>query len=217
MEAVKSEITFPLAFCDRLRMATDGAGVTALVGAWGCPLACKLCINPHTRRERSDGRPAFERVTPSRLYERVKIDHLYYVATGGGITFGGGEPLLHTDFLTAFRALCPPAWRIYAETCLHIPADHIPLAAAAVDWFFIDVKDMNPNIYKAYTGQDNALVKENLRALLALVGPDRITVRVPRIPDFNTEADVAASVAELRAMGVTCFDVFDYRMPREME
>ena len=208
------EVTFPLAFCDRLRMDTDGAGVTALVGAWGCPLACKLCINPQTWRERTDGKPAFTRMTPDELYERVRIDHLYYLATGGGIAFGGGEPLLHTHFITEFRAVCPAEWRIYAETCLHIPSEHIQDAAATVDWFFVDIKDMNPSIYRAYTGRDNALVKENLRTLLSLVGPDRVTVRVPRIPGFNTEDDVAASVAELRAMGVEHLDVFHYKMPR---
>ena len=206
--------TFPLAFCDRLRMATDGAGVTALVGAWGCPLQCKLCINPQTWHEPADGKPAFERVTARELYDRVKIDSLYYLATNGGITFGGGEPLLHTEFMQAFRHLCPPAWRIYAESCLNIPAEHIPVAAAVVDWFFIDIKDMNPTIYRAYTGRDNALVKDNLRALLALTGPDRITVRVPRIPGFNTPADVEASVAELRGMGILNLDVFTYKEPR---
>ena len=205
--------TFPLAFCDRLRMATDGAGVTALVGAWGCPLQCKLCINPRTWQAPADGRPGFERVTPAELYDRVKIDNLYYLATGGGITFGGGEPLLHTAFIEAFRGLCPTAWRIYAETCLNIPSEHILAAARAVDWFFIDIKDMNPTIYKAYTGRDNALVKANLRALLALTGPDRITVRVPRIPGFNTPADVEASVAELREMGILNLDVFTYKEP----
>ena len=210
-----NEITFPLAFFDRLRMATDGAGVTALVGAWGCPLACKLCINPHTWHERRDGQQDFERVTPAELYERVKVDNLYYLATGGGVTFGGGEPLLHTEFITAFRAICPPEWRIYAESCLHIPPSHIPAAAACVDWFFIDIKDMNPAIYKAYTGRDNTLVKENLKTLLSLVSSDRVTVRVPRIPGFNTEADVEASVDELKAMGVEHVDVFSYKMPRE--
>lgn len=209
------EITFPLAFCDRLRMDTDGAGVTALVGAWGCPLRCRLCLNPQTWQEPSDEKPAFERVTPEQLYARVRIDNLYYLATGGGIAFGGGEPLLHTDFITAFRAVVPPAWRIYAETCLNIPTAHISAAASAVDWFFVDIKDMNPAVYRAYTGRDNTLVKENLRRLLSLAGPERITVRVPRIPDFNTEAHVAASIEELREMGVEHFDVFTYKMPRK--
>ena len=206
--------TFPLAFCDRLRMATDGAGVTALVGAYGCPLQCKLCINPQTWQGRTDGKPTFTRVTPEELYDRVKIDNLYYLATGGGVTFGGGEPLLHTDFLAAFHAVIPKEWHLYAETCLHIPEKRVRAAATVVDHFFVDIKDMNPTIYKAYTGQDNAPVKENLALLLSLVGADRITVRVPRIPDFNTAADVEASVRELKEMGITMLDLFDYKIPR---
>ena len=205
--------TFPLAFCDRLRMATDGAGVTALVGAFGCPLQCKLCINPQTWQGRSDGKPPFERVTPTELYDRVKIDNLYYLATGGGVTFGGGEPLLHTDFITAFREVCHPDWRIYAESCLNIPEENLRAAARVVDHFFIDIKDMNPEIYRAYTGKDNTLVKSNLALLLSLVGAHRITVRVPSIPDFNTEADTEASVRELQAMGVTSLDRFAYKIP----
>ena len=207
--------TFPLAFLDRLRMATDGAGVTALAGAFGCPLACRMCINPQTWHERADGRPAFERVTPEELYERVRIDGLYYLATGGGVTFGGGEPLLHTDFLTAFRGVCPKEWRIYAESCLNVPREHILAAATVVDWFFVDIKDMDPAVYKAYTGKDNALVKENLALLLSLVGPERVTVRVPHIPGFNTDGGVEASVAELTAMGVTQLDVFTYKEPKK--
>ena len=205
--------TFPLAFCDRLRMATDGAGVTALVGAFGCPLQCKLCINPQTWHERTDGKPPFERVTPAELYGRVKIDSLYYLATGGGVTFGGGEPLLHTDFLTAFREVCHPDWRIYAESCLNIPQENVRAAAAVVDHFFIDIKDMNPAVYKAYTGKDNALVKSNLTLLLSLVGAERVTVRVPRIPGFNTDTHVQASAAELMGMGVELWDIFDYKIP----
>ena len=205
--------TFPMAFCDRLRMATDGAGVTALVGAYGCPLQCRLCINPQTWQGRKDGKPPFVRVTPAELYDRVKMDSLYYLATGGGVTFGGGEPLLHTDFITAFRGICHPNWRIYAESCLNIPEENVRAATRVVDHFFIDIKDMDPVIYKAYTGRDNTLVKSNLALLLSLVGAERITVRVPHIPGFNTDSDVEASVAELKAMGVTGFDVFAYKIP----
>ena len=205
--------TFPLAFCDRLRMATDGAGVTALVGAYGCPLQCRLCINPQTWQGRTDGKPPFTRVTPAELYDRVKIDNLYYLATGGGVTFGGGEPLLHTEFLTAFRAVIPKEWHLYAESCLHIPEENVRAAALVVDHFFVDIKDMNPGIYKAYTGRENALVKSNLALLLSLVGADRITVRVPSIPGFNGPADVEASAGELTEMGITSLDHFTYKIP----
>ena len=82
-----------------------------------------------------------------------------------------------------------------------------------VDHFFIDIKDMNPAVYKAYTGKDNALVKSNLTLLLSLVGAERVTVRVPRIPGFNTDTHVQASAAELMGMGVELLDIFDYKIP----
>ncbi len=204
--------TFPLAFFDRLRMATDGTGVTTLVGAYGCPLQCRWCINPQTWHPRTDGKPPFERVTPEALYERARIDHLYYLATGGGITFGGGEPLVHTDFLRAFRAIIPPEWRIYAESSLYIDPADLPILAEVVDHFIIDIKDMDPAIYVAYTTRDNARVKDNLRTLIDLVGPARITVRIPHIPHYNTPEAVAASEREVRAMGIVDVDVFRYKL-----
>jgi pyruvate formate lyase activating enzyme len=75
---------------------------------------------------------------------------------------------------------------------------------------------MNPAIYKSHTGRDNALVKENLATLLSLVGSDRVTVRVPLIPHYNTEEDVERSVAELTSMGVTLVDRFVYRLPKDI-
>ena len=207
-------ITFPLAFFDRLRMATDGTGITALVGAYGCPLQCRMCINPQTWHEREDGRPHFERVTPEELLARTMQDNLYYLATGGGVTFGGGEPLVHVDFLEAFRQICPPEWRLTAESCLYIDPSHLPRLSKTIDHFIIDIKDMNPAIYTAYTTRENALVKENLRTLISLIGANRITVRVPGIPGYNTDADTDASVAELTTMGITDMDRFTYRKPR---
>jgi pyruvate formate lyase activating enzyme len=195
-------------------MATDGAGVTALVGAYGCPLQCRLCINPQTWQGRKDGKPPFVRVTPAELYDRVKMDSLYYLATGGGVTFGGGEPLLHTEFITAFRAVIPKEWHLYAETCLNVPEEHVRAAAETMDHFFVDIKDMDPAVYKAYTGKDNTLVKSNLSLLLSLAGAERVTVRVPLIPGFNTTERTDASVAELQAMGVTLVDRFTYKIPQ---
>ncbi len=204
---------FPLCFFSRLRMATDGKGVTALVGAYGCPLACKLCINPRTWAPAEEGKD-FSWVTPEELYDKTKQDNLYYLATGGGITFGGGEPLLHTDFIKAYRNLCPSEWHFCAESCLNIPEHHVIEAASCIDQFMIDIKDANPEIYRSYTGKDNARTIDNLALLLSLVGTDRITVRVPRIPGFNTEADTERSVELLSAMGIKHFDRFTYKIPK---
>ena len=197
----------PIITCSRLRMQTDGKGVTTLVCFHGCPLRCRWCINafsfaPDTKR--TD-------MTPQQLYEQVKIDQLYFLATGGGVTFGGGEPLLYAPFLREFRRLCGAHWHLCAETSLNVPWENVVLAAESVDMFYIDCKDADPEIYRRYTGKSNETMLRNLQKLLWLVGPERIVVRLPLIPEFNTEADRQNSRRLLAQMGVTQFDFFTYR------
>jgi pyruvate formate lyase activating enzyme len=74
----------------------------------------------------------------------------------------------------------------------------------------VDIKDMNPEIYLAYTGKENPLVLKNLEWILQHNDPERIKVRVPHIPEFNTDEDVAKSVERLKAMGVVDIDEFNY-------
>ena len=199
--------TMPVWAISRLRMVTDGSGVTTLVTAQGCPLRCRYCLNPVSWN--GEATPAF--LTPEELYEKVRIDDLYFQATGGGVTFGGGEPLLYPDYIADFRALCPKEWKLRAETSLHVPPENLEKVMDAVDEFFVDIKDMNPAIYESYTGKTNRLIYDNLTYLLASVEPGRIVVRVPLIPGFNTETDVESSLTVLRGMGAERFDPFRYR------
>ena len=196
---------FPLLALARLRMGTDGKGVTTLVAGAGCPLSCRYCINKRLLREAPG-----TNVTVEELIEKIRIDDLYFRATGGGVTFGGGESLLHAAFISQFRKLCPPEWRIAAETSLAVPRERLLPAVDAVDEFIVDCKDMDPDIYRSYTGGDAQVMKDNLAFLLASCGADRVLVRVPRIPGFNTARDQQMSVDALRKMGVTRLDLFDY-------
>ena len=198
----------PIVTCARLRMQTDGKGVTTLVCFHGCPLRCRYCINPFSFVEDTKR----ESLTPKQLYDRVKIDALYFLATGGGVTFGGGEPLLYGRFLQEFREICGQDWHLCAETSLNVPREQVELAAGCIDHFYVDCKDTNPDIYRRYTGRNNEKMLENLRFLLSLVGPERITVRLPLIPDYNTEEGRQQSKALLQEMGIQKFDLFTYRV-----
>lgn len=193
--------TFPLMALSRLRISTDGFGITSLVAAWGCPLRCRLCLNPACLNPSTPVR----HVSAEELYASLKIDDLYFQATGGGVCFGGGEPLLHADFIAEFRMLCGNRWRITAETSLNIPTEQLA----------IDVKDMNPEIYARYTGSDLHLVRENLLLLKQIAAPKRIKLRVPLIPYFNTSADVARSITTLQNMDFEQFDRFRYVEPTQ--
>lgn len=197
----------PIIGISRHRMATDGKGVTTLVGFHGCPLRCRYCLNPHSFAE--DTKRLM--LTPEELYERVKVDQLYFLASGGGVTFGGGEPLLYPDFLRRFRALCGEQWRLSAETSLAVPKEAVTAVAEVFDEFIIDCKDTDPDIYRRYTGRENRTMLDNLSYLLTLVPAERVVVRVPWIPDFNDDQSRARSRERLAAMGVARFDCFSYR------
>ena len=201
-------MTAPIIGISRHRMTTDGAGVTTLVGFHGCPLRCRYCLNPHSLAKETK----CSVMTPAELYERVKVDQLYFLATGGGVTFGGGEPLLYPDFLQEFRALCGSAWRLCVETSLSVPWNAVEAAIGIIDEFIVDCKDTDPDIYRRYTGKDNGVMLENLARLLTLVSPERVVVRVPLIEGYNDESYREKTRARLSEMGVTRMDLFSYKV-----
>lgn len=193
----------------RNRLATDGFGVTTLAAFWGCPLKCTYCLNPHSLNAKAQ----VQRYTPEELYEKVKIDNLYFVATGGGVTFGGGEPCLYADFIAEFRTFCGETWNITVETSLNVPLKNIETLLPVVDYYIVDCKDLNNEIYKRYTEKDNSQVMTNLNFLIAHGKAEKIRVRVPKIENYNTTTDIQNSVATLQKMGLNEIEIFTYKTP----
>lgn len=192
----------------RHRLSTDGDGVTTLVAFHGCPLCCRYCLNPQSLGD--GGR--FREYSSEKLYTETRIDELYFLATNGGVTFGGGEPCLQPGFIRRFRELCGDSWQINLETSLNVPTDNIASLLPVVKTLIIDIKDMNPEIYRNYTGQDNSLVLSNLRLIADSGRQEDCIIRIPLIPEFNTDADRDASRATLEQLGFSRFDLFTYQI-----
>lgn len=190
----------------RHRLATDGEGVTTLVAFHGCPLRCRYCLNPQSLGKAD----RFKEYTPQSLYDEVKTDNLYFIATGGGVTFGGGEPALRPEFIRRFRQLCGTSWRLTLETSLNVPQENIEALLPTVDSWIIDIKDLDADIYRQYTGKDNARVLANLRFIAQARRQRDCTIRLPLIPGYNTDAHREASRKTLSALGYTDFDLFTY-------
>lgn len=203
---MQSEITAPLIAINRHRLTTDGEGVTTLVGFHGCPLHCEYCLNAQCLQ--ADG--VWCRLTPGELYSEVEIDDLYFMATGGGICFGGGEPLLRSDFIKAFAEIMNPEWKLTIETSLNVLLENVKAIASLVQMWYVDIKDMNPDIYKAYGCKENKQVISNLQWLAANGYADKVIIRLPLIPEYNTDEDRQQSQQQLEEMGFTNFDKFNY-------
>ena len=203
-----SELIGRLIGISRHRLAIDGEGVTTLVAFHGCPLHCKYCLNPHSLSKETQ---CIERSVEA-LIDEVRIDQLYFLATGGGITFGGGEPLLNSAYIKEFCQQCPKEWRISIESSLNVPRKNVEDVLPFVKEWIVDIKDMNPEIYKAYSGISNERVIDNLK-WIASEHPDllaSISIRLPHIPDYNTDDDRNKSQALLETLGYTNFDRFEY-------
>ena len=196
----------PLIGICRHRLVVDGAGVTTLVAFHGCPLRCKYCLNAQCLS--ADG--LWRTMTADDIMVELQKDDLYFRATGGGVCFGGGEPLLRSHTIVELCRQMPEEWAVTIETSLNVPLQHVEAVAPFVRQWIIDIKDMNPDIYRRYTTIDNHRVIENLQWLAAHVDPESVLIRLPLIPQYNTSADVSASRQILKNMGFLHFDEFEY-------
>ena len=204
--SVRSNILFPLGGIKRACIGTDGVGVRSLVFARGCPLRCKMCFNKVLLDIPDD----CNYVSVESLYKQLEIDDLYFKLTGGGITFGGGEPMLYSKFIRSFAEYATN-WSIVIETSLNVVLDNLIDVVGFVDAFYVDIKDMNSDIYKDYTDKDNVLVLKNLEYLASNVDLDTVMIRLPEIKDFNSLDDIRYSHDFLSNLGFYNFDVFKYR------
>ena len=202
-----SDLLIPVIGIERLRMATDGNGIRTLIGTYGCPLRCKYCLNPQSW-DRSL-RPAL--YTPEKLYKKVSIDSIYFQATNGGITIGGGEPLLYMPAIEAFAARCPDTWSLWTETSLNVDQSSVELASKIFHHFIVDIKTMDSEIYRKYTGRGLAQALDNLLYLQSVVGAEKITVRVPLVPGFTDISSQEKSAAQLASLGFLDIETFTYR------
>ena len=200
----------PIYACQRHRINLDGDGVVSLVAFYGCPLRCQYCFNRGTWQTPPDSRWR----TPEELYEALKKDALYFLVTNGGVTFGGGEPMLRADFIRRFRALCGPHWKIRVETSLCCDVESLAMLLPYVDEWIVDIKSTDSSVYKRYTACDSSRRDACLQYLVKQQVQERCVLRLPVIPDFTTAEDQQRDMAVLREMGFTRFDRFDYVIPK---
>jgi len=144
------------------------------------------------------------------VIKEIIKDNAFYTRSQGGVTLGGGEPLLQADFVESIFKRCKERGLNTAiETAGHVPWENIEKAIPYTDLFLYDIKHMDPKVHKQYTGVDNQLILLNLKKLAKKAAS--IIVRTPVIPGFNnTEIEISDIAKYVAKLGIKELDLLPY-------
>jgi pyruvate formate lyase activating enzyme len=140
-------------------------------------------------------------MTLAEVWEAVRRDKMFYDESGGGVTASGGEPLLRADFVRELFVLCRrDGIDTCVETCGMVDRDALLKVIPVTDHFLFDLKHMDPDTHRTYTGQSNEQILKNA-ALLADQKAD-VTFRQPLIPGVNdSRQNIEATARFLTSLG----------------
>lgn len=146
--------------------------------------ACSLCGSCALHCP-GDARVLCGRLTDAdEVMEVIEQDLPYFRASGGGVTFSGGECMLQPEFLAELLRRCRARGiQTAVDTAGCVPYREFQRILADTDLFLYDIKTVTPELHKQYTGADNERILDNYKRLLA--DGARVIVRVPMIPEVN--------------------------------
>ena len=137
------------------------------------------------------------------ILDIVATDEGFHFRSAGGVTVGGGDPMMQADFVNALLRACRQRGIDTAvETAGYGGWEQLQKICRYANWVFYDVKSMNAEKHMAFTGVSNVQILENLSRLSVRLPDTPIVVRTPIIPGFNdTDKDISAIVKFLRTIG----------------
>ena len=169
-----------LAVCAQGAISRDGGGVST--DSERCTL-CGACVEVcYAGARQIVGRE----MTAAEVMTEIERDIPFYDESGGGATFSGGEPLLQPDFLFALLRACKEKEiRTAVDTCGYAPWEAFDSVRGCVDLFLYDLKLMDDERHRRFTGVSNGLILANLERLSRL--GHAIILRVPIVPGINDD------------------------------
>lgn len=158
----------------------DGPGIRTVIFFNGCKLRCKYCHNPETWVKQS------ENYSVQDLFEKIKRFKPYYRGIGG-VTYSGGEPLLHVDFLIELsKKLKNEGINIALDTA-GVGIGKYDELLKYIDLVILDVKHVDNFKYKQLTGAD---ISESLKFIDVLNKSNcKVWIRQVIIPEETDSED----------------------------
>lgn len=135
--------------------------------------------------------------TAEKLLDIVERDAVFYGHGDGGMTISGGEPLTHPEMLDRLLSGAKRR-RIHTaiETCGQADYSALHEAAKNLDYILFDIKSMNTEKHREYTGWGNERILDNFARLCEDYPELPKKVRTPIIPDFNDSTDDVKQILE---------------------
>ncbi len=138
--------------------------------------------------------------SPESLYKKVRTNSLFYRNSGGGVTLSGGEPFAQPGFVEEFMEHCEKIGiSVGAETCGLFDWDKVKGFIRRLDFLFFDIKCLDNELHRVFTGCGNEHILENL-GRLAEIDPSRLIVNITIVHGVNDSEEMLTSVAELCRM-----------------
>lgn len=181
----------------------------------GCGLCTTVChvhnginLNDPKQREKCDGCGKCADVCPknakkrmvvekevSEIVEEMKKHRLFYMQSGGGITFSGGETTMQREFLNELsETLYDMGFHLAMETCGYFDFDALKPVLQRMDLIFMDLKHMDSEKHAYFTGVGNEKILESIKRLKELSA--EIVIRIPVIKGVNADVQNIKASAE---------------------
>lgn len=128
------------------------------------------------------------------LLLEIEKEQVFFEQSGGGVTFSGGEPMLHTDFLVRLLEECRDRGiHTAVDTAGLVSREILLRVAECTDLFLYDLKLMDSDRHREWTGVPNEKILENLRTLAELGA--KVVVRIPLVGDVNDDEENISQTA----------------------
>lgn len=165
----------------------DGPGIRVVIFFKGCKLRCLFCHNPETWVKSEDNMSVEE------VYNKIMRCEPYFRGNGG-VTYSGGEPLLHSDFIIELS-------KKLKENNIHICLDTAGVGNGNyeellkyVDLVLLDIKHTDSNGYRYLTGSDIKYQEEFISTLNRL--NKKVWIRQVIVPGITDSKEYILSLKE---------------------
>ena len=177
--------------CPQNGIQINGSAETDRSKCDACGTCAEICY--HGAREVS-GRE----ITVEEVLAEIERETPFHDQSGGGVTFSGGEPLMQRSFLLALLRACRERdIHTVVDTSGYTNWEALDSIREYTNLFLYDLKLMDNERHKQYTGVSNELILQNLKLLSERGHP--VYVRIPLIPGVNDDEPSLCESAELLA------------------